>query len=66
MVITRFNDNDDMMLVVDLVVVFMVNFAINKMGFKVDYTHTRGPCFTVLRQNLTRQSLCITCCNVDK
>ena len=34
-VITEFNDNDNMMLVIDLVVVFMVNFAMNKMVFRV-------------------------------
>ena len=34
-VITGFNDNDNMMLVVYLVVVFMVNFAMNKMVFRV-------------------------------
>ena len=33
--ITGFIDNDNMMLVVDLVVVFVVNFAINKMVFRV-------------------------------
>ena len=33
--ITGFNDNDNMMLVVDLVVVFVVNFALNKMRFRV-------------------------------
>ena len=35
MVITGCNDNANMMLVVELVVVFMVNFAMNKMVFKV-------------------------------
>ena len=35
MVITGFNDNDKMMLVVELVVVFVVNFAMNKMRFRV-------------------------------
>ena len=34
-VITGFNDNDNMMLVVELVVVFMVNFSMNKMVFRV-------------------------------
>ncbi len=34
-VITGFNNNDNMMLVVDLVVVFVVNFAMNKMVFRV-------------------------------
>ena len=33
--ITGCNDNANMMLVVELVVVFMVNFAMNKMVFKV-------------------------------
>jgi hypothetical protein len=33
-VITGCNDNDNMMLVVELVVVFMVNFAMNKMVFR--------------------------------
>ena len=32
--ITGCNDNDNMMLVVELVVVFMVNFAMNKMVFR--------------------------------
>ncbi len=41
--ITGFNDNDSMMLVVELVVVFVVNFAMNKMRFRVDYMRTRGP-----------------------
>ena len=40
--ITGFSDNDNMMLVVELVVVFVVNFAMNKMRFRVDYTRTRG------------------------
>ena len=43
MVITGFNDNDNMMLVVNLVVVFVVNFAMNKMRFRVDYMRARGP-----------------------
>ena len=34
-VITGCNDNDHMMLVVELVMVFMVNFAMNKMVFRV-------------------------------
>ena len=34
-VITGFNDNDNMMLVVELVVVVAVNFAMNKMVFRV-------------------------------
>ena len=34
-VITGFNDNDNMMLVIELVVVFVVNFAMNKMVFRV-------------------------------
>ena len=34
-VITGFNDNDNMLLVVELVVVFVVNFAMNKMRFRV-------------------------------
>ena len=34
-VITGCNDNDNMMLVVKFVVVFMVNFAMNKMVFRV-------------------------------
>ncbi len=34
-VITGFNDNDNIMLVVNLVVVFMVNFAMNNMVFRV-------------------------------
>ena len=34
-VITWFNDNDNMMLMVDLVVVFMVNFSMNNMAFRV-------------------------------
>ncbi len=32
---THFNDNDKMMLMVDLVMVFMVNFAMNKMVIRV-------------------------------
>ncbi len=43
MVITGCNGNDNMMLVVKLVVVFVVNFAMNKMRFRVDNTHARGP-----------------------
>ncbi len=31
----RFNDNDNMMLVVELVVVFVVNFAMAKVVFRV-------------------------------
>ncbi len=42
-VITGFNDNDNMMLVVDSVVVFVVNFAMNKMRFRVDHMRARGP-----------------------
>ncbi len=42
LVITGFNDNDNMMLVVKLVVVFVVNFTMNKMRFRVDYTRTSG------------------------
>ena len=42
-VITGFNDNDNMMIVVNLVVVFVVNFSMNKMRFRVDYTRARGP-----------------------
>ena len=34
-VITGFNDNDNMTLVVNLVVVFMVNFAMTKVAFRV-------------------------------
>ena len=34
-VITGFNDNDNMMLVVEMVVVFVVNFAMSKMRFRV-------------------------------
>ena len=34
-VITGCNDNDIMMLVVELVVVFVVNYAMNKMVFRV-------------------------------
>ena len=34
-VITWFNDNGNMILVVELVVVFVVNFAMNKMRFRV-------------------------------
>ena len=34
-VITGFNDNDNMMLVVNLVVVFVVNFAMTKVAFRV-------------------------------
>ena len=34
-VITGCNDNDNMMSVVKLVVVFMMNFAMNKMMFRV-------------------------------
>ncbi len=34
-VITGCNGNDDIMLVVELMVVFMVNFAMNKMVFRV-------------------------------
>ena len=34
-VITGCNDNDNMMLVVELVVVFVMNFAMNKMVFRV-------------------------------
>ncbi len=34
-VITGFYDNDNMMLVVELVVVFVVNFAMNKIVFRV-------------------------------
>ncbi len=34
-VITGCNDNDNMMLVVNLVVVFVVNFAMNNMVFRV-------------------------------
>ena len=34
-VITGFNDNDNMMIVVELVVVFVVNFDMNKMRFRV-------------------------------
>ena len=30
-----FNDNYNMMLVVDLLIVFMLNFAMNKMVFRV-------------------------------
>ncbi len=41
--ITGFNDNDNMMLLVNLVVVFVVNFVMNKMRFRVDYTRARGP-----------------------
>ena len=41
--ITGCNDNDNMMLVVNLAVVFVVNFAMNKMRFRVDYTRARGP-----------------------
>ena len=33
-VITEFNDNSNMMLVVELMVVFMMNFAMNKMVFR--------------------------------
>ena len=43
MVITGCNDNDNMMLVVELVVVFMVNIAMNKMRFRVDYMRAKGP-----------------------
>ncbi len=32
-----------MMLVVELVVVFMVNIAMNKMRFRVDYMRAKGP-----------------------
>ena len=41
--VAGFNDNDNMMLVVELVVVFVVNFAMIKMRFRMDYTHARGP-----------------------
>ena len=34
-VIIGFYDNANMMLVVELVVVFVVNFAMNKMSFRV-------------------------------
>ncbi len=34
-VITGFNDNDNVVLVVELVVVFVVNFAMNKMRFNM-------------------------------
>ncbi len=34
-VITGCKDNDNMMLVVELVVVFVVNFTMNKMRFRV-------------------------------
>ncbi len=38
MVITGFNDNDNMMLVIKLVEIFVVNFAMNKMRFRVEWT----------------------------
>ena len=41
-VISGFNDNDNMMLVIEFVVIFVLNFAMNKMVFRVDYTHARG------------------------
>ena len=35
MVVTWCNGNDNMMLVVDVVVVFVMNFTMNKMVFRV-------------------------------
>ena len=43
MVITGFNDDDNMILVAKLMVVFLVNFAMNNMKFRLDYTCARGP-----------------------
>ena len=42
-VITGFNDDGNMILVVELMVVFLVNFAMNNMKFRLDYTRARGP-----------------------